>query len=126
MTHLPTLLVIDDEAVARYVLKKLLRDIPYLIAEAADGSEGLRRAHELQPHLIFLDLNMPGLTGEQMLEQLKADPLTRAIPVVIVTALVLTEPDRQRLAAHTYAILSKDSLSRDTLKQVISDAATPH
>ena len=126
MTHLPTLLVIDDEAVARYVLKKLLRDIPYLIAEAADGSEGLRRAHELQPRLIFLDLNMPGLTGEKMLEQLKADPLTRAIPVVIVTALVLTEPDRQRLTAHTYAILSKDSLSRDRLKQVISDADTPH
>ena len=48
MTHLPTLLVIDDEAVARYVLKKLLRDIPYLIAEAADDSESLRRAHELQ------------------------------------------------------------------------------
>ena len=126
MTHPPTLLVIDDEAVARYVLKKLLRNIPYLIAEAADGSEGLRRAHELQPRLIFLDWNMPGLPGEKMLEQLKADPLTRAIPVVIVTALVLTEPDRQRLAAHTYAILSKDSLSRDTLKQVISDAARPH
>ena len=126
MTHPPTLLVIDDEEAARYVLKKLLRDIPYLIAEAADGSEGLRRAHELQPRLIFLDLNMPGLTGEKMLEQLKADPLTRAIPVVIVTALVLTEPDRQRLAAHTYAILSKDSLSRDRLKQVISDADTLH
>jgi len=125
MTPSSTLLVVDDEAVARYVLKKLLRDIPYLIAEATDGSEGLRRAHELQPRLIFLDLNMPGLTGEKMLEQLKADPLTRAIPVVIVTALVLTESDRQRLAAHTCAILSKDSLSRDTLKQVISDADAP-
>jgi CheY-like chemotaxis protein len=126
MTHPPTLLVIDDEAVARYVLKKLLRDMPYLIAEAADGAEGLGRARELQPRLIFLDLNMPGLTGEKMLEQLKADPLTRTIPVVIVTALVLTEPDRQRLAAHTCAILSKDSLSRDRLKQVISDADTLH
>jgi CheY-like chemotaxis protein len=125
MTNPPTLLVIDDEAVARYVLRKLLRDIPYLIAEAADGSEGLRRAHELQPRLILLDLNMPGLTGEKLLEQLKADPLTRAIPVVIVTALVLTESDRQRLATHTYAILSKDSLSRDRLKQVISDADAP-
>ena len=126
MTHSPTLLIIDDETMARYVLKKLLRNIPYLIAEAADGSEGLRRAHELQPRMIFLDLNMPRLTGEQTLEQLKADPLTRAIPVVIVTARVLTESDRQRLAAHTYAILSKDSLSRDTLKQVISGTDTLH
>ena len=125
MTPSSTLLVVDDEAVARYVLKKLLRDVPCLIAEAADGSEGLRRAHELQPRLIFLDLNMPGLSGEKILEQLKADPLTRAIPVVIVTARVLTESDHQRLAAHTCAILSKDSLSRDTLKQVISDADAP-
>src|SRR5512147_996115 len=115
MTPCPTLLVVDDEAVARYVLKKLLGDMPYRIAEAADGSEGLRRAHELQPRLILLDLNMPGLTGDKILEQLKADPLTRAIPVVIVTALVLTEADRQRLAAHTCAILSKDSLSHDRL-----------
>src|SRR5512143_4077408 len=125
MTPCPTLLVVDDEAVARYVLKKLLGDMPYRIAEAADGSEGLRRAHELQPRVIFLDLNMPGLSGEKVLAHLKADPRTRAIPVAIVTALVLTEPERQRLAAHTCAILSKDSLSRETLQQVISNTDTP-
>src|SRR5512143_1357863 len=126
MTPSSTLLVVDDEAVARYVLKKLLGDMPYRIVEAADGSEGLRQAHELQPRLIFLDLTMPGLSGEKVLEQLKADPRTHTIPVVIVTALVLTEPERQRLAAHTCAILPKDSLSREMLKQVISNADARH
>jgi CheY-like chemotaxis protein len=117
---LPTLLIIDDEAVARYVLKALLRDVPYDIVEAADGDEGLRRARELQPRLIFLDLTMPGLTGEKMLKQLKANPQTRDIPVVIVTSLVLTEAKHQCLAVYAQAILTKDSLSRATVKQAIS------
>lgn len=120
----PSLLIIDDEITARYVLAKMLASTPYLIVEATDGPEGLRRARETQPRLIFLDLILPMLSGFEVLKQLKADPMTRAIPVVVVTSKVLTEEERIYLATCAQATLAKETLSSElvleTVKKIIA------
>ena len=113
-------LIIDDEASSRYILAKLLRDQPFLLRQAANGADGLRMAKEITPVLIFLDLNMPDISGFEVLDRLKADPEMRPIPVAIVTSLVLSEADRQRLASQTFAILSKSELSRDRIDQLLT------
>jgi CheY-like chemotaxis protein len=105
------LLVIDDEEISRYLLRQLLTG-GYEILEASGGEDGLKQARESKPDMIFLDLAMPGLNGFEVLTQLKADPKTSSIPIVIVTAQTL-EPDEERLLAQgTVAILSKNALAR--------------
>ena len=76
-------IIIDDERLARNELKKLLMDFPEVevIAEAANASEGIEKVESLQPDLIFLDIQMPGKTGFDMLAE-----LDRAPHVIFTTA----------------------------------------
>jgi len=76
-------IIIDDERLARNELKKLLSEYPEIeiVAEAANAAEGIQRIEELQPDLIFLDIQMPGKTGFEMLSE-----LDRAPHVIFTTA----------------------------------------
>jgi two-component system LytT family response regulator len=69
-------IIIDDERLARNELKKLLMDYPEVevVAEAANASEGIEKVESLQPDLIFLDIQMPGKTGFDMLAELDRSP----------------------------------------------------
>jgi CheY-like chemotaxis protein/two-component sensor histidine kinase len=116
----PRVLVIDDDEMARYILKQLLADAPYLIDEAASGAEGVQQAQRTQPQVILLDLLMPGMSGYDVLRHLQADPTTRGIPVILVTSHVLTPHEQTQLAGHTAAILAKGTLSRETVRDTLS------
>jgi two-component system, LytTR family, response regulator len=76
-------IIIDDERLARNELRKLLQDFPdvEIVAEAANANEGVEKIEELNPDIIFLDIQMPGKTGFDMLNE-----LDRAPHVVFVTA----------------------------------------
>jgi signal transduction histidine kinase/CheY-like chemotaxis protein len=115
-------LVIDDDERARYLIKKLLTGTPYSMSEAADGPEGVRMARESSPHVIFLDFLLRDMTAFDVLDELKADPRTRSIPVIVVTSHILDASERRRLAADTEAILSKENLSRELAINRIRDA----
>ncbi len=75
-------LVVDDDEVSRYLVRQALRDFSCNILEATDGYEALHLSRLHKPDLITLDLGMPGLNGQDILSELKADPATQAIPVV--------------------------------------------
>ena len=107
------ILIIDDEEVSRYTIKSWLGDLPCTAIEATDGYEGLYRARTEQPQAILLDLLMPGLTGFTVLEQLKSEEATSAIPVIIVTSKRLETQEYEQLAAKAVAIISKESNSRE-------------
>lgn len=115
-------LVIDDDDRARYLVGKFLENGPYQLIEASSGPEGVAAAHDHRPHVILLDFLLKGTTAFDVLDELKADPLTRHIPVIIVTSHVLEAGDRERLARQTEVILSKDSLSRELAINRIRDA----
>jgi putative two-component system response regulator len=84
---LPKLLIVDDEPLNINVLVELFKQ-DYRLAVAKNGAQALQRARdEAPPDLILLDIMMPGMSGYQVIEALKADPTTRPIPVVFVTAL---------------------------------------
>jgi CheY-like chemotaxis protein len=112
-------LVIDDQGTARYILAKLIENLPFIVREATNGTDGLRMAKELAPDFVFLDLDMPDISGFEVLARLKAEAATRAIPVAIVTSLVLNESDREKLAAQACAIVNKSELSRAHIEQLL-------
>jgi signal transduction histidine kinase/CheY-like chemotaxis protein len=116
------LLIIDDDDVHRYLLRQLLKDTPYLLVEAATGPEGVQLAREQTPDLIFLDFVLPDMTAFDVLDDLKADPRTRDIPIILHTSRQLQEEERQRLAKETSTILAKHTLSREVAITRIRDA----
>ena len=111
-------LIIDDDAAARYVIRRSVRR-PMRFEEAADGASGLEAAARLMPEVIFLDLSMPGMNGDEVLERLSGDPGTRGIPVVVVTSHTIDAALRARLSKHARAILQKKDLSVETLAHAL-------
>jgi CheY-like chemotaxis protein len=93
------LVVEDDEAVSS-LLVALLEDRGYDAVPALDGQTAIELARKLVPHLITLDLALPGSDGHEVLESLKADPRTREIPIVVISAFtqILPAGDRKKLA----------------------------
>ncbi len=81
-----SILVIDDREENRVLIRYLFDQPEYRVLEAADGAAGLTLAHAENPDCILLDLTMPGLSGFEVLERLAANPRTREIPVIILTA----------------------------------------
>lgn len=107
-----TLLMIDDDLVDRYLFKQLLGNTNFKLVEAADGREGIRLARLENPACIVLDLVMPGMSGIDVLNQLKSDPTTRHIPVIVNTSKQLDQQEQKYLVDRTIAVLSKESQSR--------------
>src|SRR5258706_6477205 len=79
------ILVVDDSPTEVHVIRKALERHGYQTAAAADGAEGIRKAKEMKPDLIFMDIVMPGVNGYQATRTLINDPETRAIPIIMVT-----------------------------------------
>ena len=91
-------------------MKQRLRNLPLLISEAANGTDGFRSACKRHPSLIFLDLGMPGLSGFELLEKLKSEPGVASIPVVIVTASALSPSDLVTIFSQLTAGLGASAL----------------
>lgn len=106
-------LIIDDDEASRYVLKNLLSDTKYGVLEASGGEEGLKVAAAEKPDIIFLDLIMPGIGGEEVVDRLALDPGTREIPVIVNTSKPLTPREREQLSPRVVSILSKDRSSHE-------------
>jgi adenylate cyclase len=86
-TEKGTLLVVDDDAVSRAVLANLLEDQGHTVRVAKSGPEGLAALRAGGIDLVLLDLLMPGMDGHEVVQEVKADPALRAIPVVIISSV---------------------------------------
>jgi two-component system, OmpR family, response regulator len=80
------ILIVEDHPTMREAMKLVLEHEGFVIREAADGPSALQMVREQPPDLMFLDLNIPGASGAEVLQALKTDPLTEKIRVIIVTA----------------------------------------
>jgi len=81
------ILLADDDGIIRQMLGDALRFKGYTVLEAEDGPATLAAVERERPHLVLLDIVMPGLDGFEVCRRLKADPATRPIPVVLITAM---------------------------------------
>ncbi len=95
MDSTKTILVVDDEETIRKIVKfHLKRTLKYEVLDAVDGQEAIHLAKRKKPDLILLDLLMPGMSGNDVMEHLMDDPATRRIPVIFLTGAV-TKDDIQ-------------------------------
>src|SRR5687767_3668328 len=79
------ILIVEDSSASRKLLTVVLDRAGYDIVEAANGLEAINLARVTQPDLIIMDIEMPEMSGDQVLEQVKADASTQHIPVIIIT-----------------------------------------
>jgi two-component system, cell cycle response regulator DivK len=89
-------LIVEDNEKNRKLVRDALQFKGYRTIEAETGEDGVRLAREQHPALVLMDIQLPGIDGITALGQLRADPSTRAIPVVAVTASVMQQ-DRQKI-----------------------------
>jgi two-component system cell cycle response regulator DivK len=82
----PVVLHVEDNASNRKVVQHILRDLDVDLVERDDGEAGLTEAGQSQPDLILLDMHLPGISGYEVVQQLKAQDATRRIPVIAVTS----------------------------------------
>jgi threonine synthase len=116
-----TVLLIDDNPDDALLIRRLLEARKnYRVFHAEDGWAGLAAARQQLPDLIVSDLTMPGIDGFGLVEELKLDPRTKDIPVVVVSAKDITPEERKRLNGHIQALYQKGSLpTRKFVEKVI-------
>ena len=117
-----TVLLVDDNADDALLIRRLLEGKKaYRVYHAKDGWEGLAMARQHLPDLIVSDLTMPGIDGFGFVEELKLDPRTKDIPIVVVSAKDITTEERNRLNGHIEALYQKGSLpTRKFVDKVIN------
>jgi two-component system cell cycle response regulator DivK len=97
-SRLSKILLVEDNEMSRDMLSRRLQRQGYEVVVAADGQQGLIMAEAEKPALILMDLSLPVLDGWEATWRLKADPATRHIPVIALTAHAMVD-DRKRAYA---------------------------
>ena len=96
---MPQILLVEDNEMNRDMLSRRLQRRGYEVLTAVDGETGLALIRSDTPALILMDMSLPGIDGWEVTRQLKADPATRAIPVIALTAHAMAGDREQALAA---------------------------
>ena len=90
------ILIVEDNDKNRKLVRDVLTFKGYTTIEAETGEAGVRLAQERHPSLVLMDIRLPGIDGLEALRQLRAEPTTRDIPIMALTASVMSE-DQQRI-----------------------------
>ncbi len=96
---MPRLLLVEDDELNRDSLRRLLRRRGYEILLAVDGEEALAVARAEAPDLVLMDMRLPGIDGWEATRRLKADPSTRGLPIIALTAHAMASDRDTALAA---------------------------
>ena len=116
------LLYIEDQDLNTRLVERILDPLPeYRLLTAPEGGAGLALAREHQPNLILLDLNLPDMSGDEVLRRLKSDTTVSHIPVIMVTADVMSERIENLLKNGASGYLTKP-YKLDQFLKVIEDA----
>src|SRR5689334_13971897 len=121
-TQRPTVLIIDDDRVMRELLTLHLRNAGYGVIAADDGIAGGYLALSSKPDVVIVDVDMPHMTGYQLVEALKGDSLTRHIPVIFLTSREDVDDYARKLGAEAYL---RKPVKSDRLLQVVAFFSLP-
>jgi two-component system, cell cycle response regulator DivK len=118
------ILIADDKASSRELVRTILENFGYEVQEAEDGIKALEAIRSSLPDLVLLDLQMPGLTGHEVLAQLRADEQFANLPVVALTASAMAGDREKALAAGFTSYLAKP-VTLSTLRTEVSRLLPP-
>jgi len=113
-----TILYIEDNEFNRKMVRQLLARTSYRLTEAADGEAGVAAAQETLPDLILMDIQLPRLSGLDATRQLRADPRTATVPIIVVTSFALSGDEQKARDAGATAYLAKPYSPRDLLAKI--------
>jgi signal transduction histidine kinase len=116
----PRILIVDDEEKNIKLLKGILLSQNYKFYEALNGQNALELVHDISPHLILLDVMMPGISGFEVCQKLKQDEKTKSIPIIMVTALSEKEHRLKAMESGADDFLSKPVESTEVVVRVKS------
>jgi signal transduction histidine kinase/CheY-like chemotaxis protein len=125
----PTVVAIDDDAKALELVTAVLEPEGWTVLRAASGEDGVALTRSRRPSVVLVDLVMPGMDGFDVVGQLRGDPETATIPIVILTAKTLTWEDKERLRGQMSYVAKKGELNAGELSELVQRAtespATP-
>ena len=120
-----TVLIVEDNVANMTLAVFLLQSAGHTVITAIDAEAGLTLARDQHPHLILMDIQLPGMDGLEAIAQLKRDDATRAIPVIALTALAMKGDEERIRAAGCDGYIAKPLAYRDFLATVSAQLATP-
>lgn len=118
LTTMKKILIIEDDECFRSLLADFLSVVNFDVIEAENGSIGLKVAKEQLPNLIICDINMPGLNGYGVLNQLRKDLNTAKIPVIFLTSDITADSRQKALELGANGYLSKSVASTKLLEAI--------
>ena len=110
-----TVLYVEDNEFNRKIVRQLLASTTYRLLEATDGEQGVATAMETRPDVILIDVQLPKLSGLDATRQLRQDPRTAHIPIIVVTSFALSGDEQKATAAGASAYLAKPYSPRELL-----------
>lgn len=113
-----TILVIDDVATNRALLRDLLGSLGFRTLEAENGMSGLMQAQAVRPDMVLLDMVMPGMDGIETTRRLRADQRTSDTPVLIISASSTPEEEERSFEVGANAFLAKPVNEHDLLREI--------
>jgi two-component system cell cycle response regulator DivK len=122
------ILIVEDNENNRMLVRDVLQSRGYRTEESDTAEEGLRLAQALRPALILMDIQLPGMNGMEALRLLRADAVTRAIPVMAVTASAMMHNRQEIMAAGFDAYQSKPINVREfveAVRAILTDRPAP-
>ena len=115
------MLVVEDAPVARELLLGILRSLGHRVTEAIDGRQGLERALDDPPDLVLTDLEMPFLSGLEMVSRLREDPRLARVPVIVLTTRIDEETRARAERLGVRGFLSKQRFVEADLRRTIDE-----
>jgi CheY-like chemotaxis protein len=113
------ILVVDDEPHMIELVKAILNEEGYDVTTASDGKEGLQVLEKLKPDLVILDMMMPGMSGREVCEKIRANPKTKGLKVAFLTVARFSEVGKQELdKMHVSDYITKPFENADLVKRV--------
>ena len=120
-----TILIAEDNAVNRELLREMLEAGGYCVVEVRNGQEALTKIEEIEPGLVLLDINMPVLDGFAVIGWIREHPKFRHLPVVAVTAYAMKE-DRERMLNVGFNGYVAKPIDSAVLFKEVARFTTPH
>ena len=113
-----TILYVEDNEFYRKIVRQLLAQTRYRLREAPDGESGVRAAQEELPDLILMDVQLPKMSGLDATRQLRADPRTARVPIIVITSYALSGDEQKARDAGATAYIAKPYSPRDLLSKI--------